>query len=316
MELVSIIIPVYNVYNYLSKCIDSVISQTYPAIEIILVDDGSTDNSDKICDKYAKQDKRIRVIHQKNKGLSEARNVGLKYANGRYIFFVDSDDYILENTIKDMIVNQKENNADIVICNFKYMNSATKEESNVLKRSYFGWDTCTFWSYYFRSQYSFIFTIAWNKLYKKQLFNDISFPVGKLNEDDYLANTLFFKKLKINYVNEKLYVYRQRKNSIMHSQNNIDNYDGIYAIINRTKLFAQRGQYDFVRLCLNHALGLISSKLRNNCLKKNEDYLTVLSAINKEILTYPNVKLLLKLLLIQNIPSLYLKLSDVFHNFK
>lgn len=316
MELVSVIIPVYNVFSYLSQCVDSVISQTYQTIEIILVDDGSTDESGKICDDYARKDKRISVIHQKNGGLSAARNTGIKNANGKYIFFVDSDDCIAKDTIEKMVSNQKVNNADVVICNFKYMNSNdnAKTESNLLRKSYTNWDTHTFWNYYFQSQYSFIFTIACNKLYKRRLLDNLRFPVGKLNEDDYFANSLFFKKLKINYINDELYVYRQRENSIMHSRKNVNNYDGIYAILKRADIFAQKGQTKFTKSCLNHALGLVSRKLRSNCLNKTQNYFNVLDEIKTRVLKYPNMKLIIKLFLINNMPLLYLKLVDSLHS--
>ena len=116
-DLISIIIPVYKVEKYLEKCIESVLKQTYTNLQIILVDDGSPDNCGKICDEYAKKDSRIEVIHKINGGLSDARNVGINRANGRYIGFVDSDDYIKEDMYEKLINLIKEYNADVSICN-------------------------------------------------------------------------------------------------------------------------------------------------------------------------------------------------------
>ena len=113
-ELISVIIPVYNVEKYLRECIDSVLNQSYQNLEIILVDDGSTDSSGEICDEYEKQDIRIRVIHQKNQGLSGARNTGFQNANGEYVYFLDSDDWIVPEAIKCLVKRAEEESADVV----------------------------------------------------------------------------------------------------------------------------------------------------------------------------------------------------------
>lgn len=120
MPKVSVIVPVYNVENYIRKCLDSIISQTLKDIEIILVDDGSEDNSGKICDEYAEKDSRIIVIHQKNNGLSNARNTGLNIASGEYIGFVDSDDYIKSEMYSEMYQTAEKTDADMVLCNYSY----------------------------------------------------------------------------------------------------------------------------------------------------------------------------------------------------
>ena len=120
MDLISLIVPVYNVSNYLRKCIDSIISQTYTSLEIILVDDGSTDDSGNICDYYSKCDSRIKVIHKKNGGLSDARNTGIEYATGLYIGFIDSDDYIDNHMIEFLYNACIKENAQISICRRKY----------------------------------------------------------------------------------------------------------------------------------------------------------------------------------------------------
>ena len=119
-KLVSIIIPVYNVEMYLAECIESVLKQTYQNLEILLIDDGSTDNSGKICDEYAKKDKRIKIIHKENGGVSSARNKGLDIAQGEYITFIDADDFVAENYVQALYKNLKENDSDLSFCKYSY----------------------------------------------------------------------------------------------------------------------------------------------------------------------------------------------------
>ena len=134
-DLISVVIPVYNTEKYLKECIDSVINQSYNNLEIILVDDGSTDNSLEICNKYADMDKRIKVIHKNNGGLSDARNVGIENANGKYITFVDSDDFI-ENDMYELLYNDVcENNAEIAGCDYYLFNSlSTSKSDNITEK--------------------------------------------------------------------------------------------------------------------------------------------------------------------------------------
>lgn len=129
-ELISIIIPVYNVEKYIGKCIDSLIKQKYDNLEIILIDDGSSDNSGEICDKYAKKDKRIKVIHKKNSGQADSRNIGISKASGKYIGFVDSDDYIDKDYYNRLYKTLVKNNADVVTCKYQnvYNDDYRKEE--------------------------------------------------------------------------------------------------------------------------------------------------------------------------------------------
>ena len=213
-ELISIVVPIYNVEIYLEKCIETILNQTYKNIEIILVDDGSTDSCKDIADEYVKKDKRIKVIHKENGGLSDARNAGIKIAKGRYICFVDSDDYIEKNYIKILYETIIRNNADISICSYKnvYIDGSQKEDRTKTQvcnnieaiRELF-------------TKARNIETVTWNKMYKIDLFlhNKIEFPKGKLHEDNFTTYKLFYFSNKIAYVDEILYNYRQRENSIV-----------------------------------------------------------------------------------------------------
>lgn len=198
---VSIIVPVYNMEKKLKKCIDSIINQEYNDIEIIIVNDGSTDNSLKIINQY--DDYRIKLIDQKNMGISEARNNGLKIATGDFICFVDSDDYIEPNMIKVLVDKIKETNSDIVVCDYYiFDDNYNKEEKIVGNDSIFGKDL-----YAHPEMIKLIDFAPWNKIYKSKLFDDISFPKNTKYEDFDAILKVFSKAKKIEKVNESLYDY-------------------------------------------------------------------------------------------------------------
>ncbi len=217
--LISIIIPVYKIEKFIDKCIKSIISQTYRNLEIILVDDGSPDKCPSICDKYAKIDNRIKVIHKPNGGLSDARNAGIDICKGDYIGFVDGDDYISENMYEHLLDHCIKCNADMSICgiyaidedysNLSIYNPMIYKEtilSNIqaLNHLFLTFDVN--------------FEVAWNKLYKRNLFfnkDNIRYPYGKLHEDTYTTYKLLYYANNIAVFNEPLYYYVQRSGSIM-----------------------------------------------------------------------------------------------------
>lgn len=187
-DIISVIIPVYNTKNYLNKCIDSVLRQTYKNIEIIIIDDGSTDGSAELCDMYAKKDKRIKVLHKENSGVSDARNHGLKIAKGKYIGFVDSDDYI-EETMYEYLYNLiKKNNADMSICNVFLVEGKSIREQNTNK----GVEIKQLNKLQVLDEILLdrnIQSYSCNKLFKKELFKDVKYPSGKKYED---IQTIFY----------------------------------------------------------------------------------------------------------------------------
>lgn len=215
-ELISIVIPVYNVEKYLERCVKSVINQTYKNIEIILVDDGSKDKSGALCDEFAKLDDRIIVIHKENGGLSDARNYGLNIAKGELIGFVDSDDYITEDMFESLYKTIVKNNADISIVSFYEMyngkligmrNSGKLEVfSKIEAMKELLIDTK-------------IQSYAWNKLFRKKLFDDLKFPTGKNFEDIATTLLLFEKCEKIALLEEPKYYYLRRDDSIIGVKN-------------------------------------------------------------------------------------------------
>ena len=211
--LISVIVPVYNVEQYLDRCINSILNQVYANIEIILVDDGSTDNSGKIADKYCDNDDRIRVIHKENGGLSSVRNEGVKYAHGDWIAFVDSDDYLKKQYLSILYNIAIKNNADIATCSFE----SFSDDGLILKKSP-SWPKTTLSGEEAvedmlknrRPAY------AWLNLIKKELFldNGIAFPVSKEFEDIATKIKLLCCAKKVAYTDEKLYMYLIRKDSI------------------------------------------------------------------------------------------------------
>lgn len=215
-DLISIIVPVYKVEKYLNRCIDSILNQTYKNLEIILVDDGSPDNCGKICDDYKKMDKRIKVIHKKNGGLSDARNFGIKIASGKYIGFVDSDDFISKEMYEKLYYLLKENKADISVISYKCFYEIDKvfdKKENINNVSVLSAEESM--QYLFEN--SKIGNYAWNKLYKTSLFSDIEYPFGKKMEDLGTTYKLFNKCNRIAYCDIELYYYLQRQDSILHS---------------------------------------------------------------------------------------------------
>ena len=232
--LISIIVPVYKVEKYIRKCLDSIINQTYTNLEIILVDDGSPDNCPQICDEYSKKDKRIKVVHQKNMGLSIARNNGIKLAIGDYIGFVDSDDYIENTMFEDLFKALVENDAQMSICNFKVIT----DKEQYIKNNYP--ESKTYNQKEFLREILLdknIQSYAWNKLYEKDLFVDIKYPEGKKYEDIGTTFYLAEKCKKIQLIGKAEYNYINRKNSI------VFNFDE-QTILDYTDIIMER--YDYI----------------------------------------------------------------------
>lgn len=214
-ELITIIIPIYQVEKYLKKCLDSVIYQTYRNLEIILVDDGSTDKSPQICDEYKNKDSRIKVIHKKNGGLSQARNVGMRIATGKYIGFVDSDDYIGKDMYQVLYNNMIKTNSDISICNLIQVKENDNINYNEIEKKQYILEEYTKEEALHLLIENKIKSYAWNKLYKREVLNSIEFPIGKKMEDLAVMYKIFEKAKKIVYTDKVEYYYLQRKNSIL-----------------------------------------------------------------------------------------------------
>lgn len=217
---ISIIVPVYKVEQYLERCVNSLINQTYKNIEIILVDDGSPDQCPKMCDDYASEDSRIKVIHKKNGGLSDARNAGLNAARGSYIAFVDSDDWVEADYIETMYTNAIKENADISIvgytmvwANGKQRRFSKDEEYDVLDREQ------AIRELLMQNKYS---CMVCQKLYKADIFENVRFPVRKIYEDVAISLPTFAKANKVVVSGKSKYNYYQRSASIVNSEFNMN----------------------------------------------------------------------------------------------
>lgn len=223
-SLISIVVPIYNVEKYLNKCINSIISQTYRDIEIILVDDGSPDNCPLICDNWKEKDSRIKVIHKKNGGLSDARNAGIENAQGNYICFIDSDDYIDNTYIEELYGEIVTKNVNISQCGIKYVDDNHRIIKNigyknncVLSGRKVIEDSCN--EHFVENE------VVWNRLYNINLFKELKFPKGKLHEDEYITYKLLYNEEKISIVSSCLYNYRQSSNSIMRSDYSLKRFE-------------------------------------------------------------------------------------------
>lgn len=251
---ISVLIPAYNVEKYISQCLDSILAQTYPAFEIIIVDDGSTDNTGKICDQYALLNPKIKVIHQKNQGVSAARNAAMDIAEGEYFSFVDGDDYIKPEMFEKLLNGIEKNNADMIVCNY---DKVSEDGNTIIMDDKYAEDECVPFREalrWFEREHSWTYTFAWNKLYRRIIFEDIRYPVGKKFEDDYIIHKVYMKCNKIASISDSLYCYRDNPNSIMRTikyrMDRIDDFDAIY---DRYSIYVERGYSELLRGTIERA---------------------------------------------------------------
>ena len=229
---ISVIVPIYRVEKDLPACIDSILNQTFTDFELILVDDGSPDRCPEICDETAKRDARVRVIHQANAGLSAARNAGIEIAHGEWLGFVDSDDYIAPQFYEKLYQTAQRTDADCVMCSVQNVDESGKSIDSALMRvadevktgqevlQKIGRDDVT------------PYLTAWNKLYRRKLFNTLRYPSGRQNEDVFVFAELFCQVQRAACVAEPLYFYRKRIDSIMNSAVTLRNLDEMWAYVN------------------------------------------------------------------------------------
>lgn len=232
-NLVSIIIPVYKVEEYLRECLDSVINQTYNNLEIILVNDGSPDLSGKICEEYASKDSRIKYYVKSNGGLSDARNYGLSKANGDFIIFLDSDDVISLKQIEILLNNLLINKASVSCCMPQWFTDKEKYKNKKIKNKIKVYSGTRFAELMMRPQG--VFCYAWGRLMTCEVAKKIHFPVGRVFEDIFTMPKLFYEEEKIVLTRDELYFYRYRKTSISHgyfNEKSMDEMDAYLDVLN------------------------------------------------------------------------------------
>jgi glycosyltransferase involved in cell wall biosynthesis len=228
---ISVIVPVYRVEECLNKCVDSILGQTYANLEVILVDDGSPDNSGAICDVYVKKDHRVKVIHQENMGLSMARNNGMSIATGAYVSFIDSDDTIDSVMFEKMMEMMTSNNLKVVECIFKINGEIVYGEPQNDIPSIQTLDQALL-----RLHYKSFFNVT-NKLYAFDLIKDIQFIKGKINEDILYSSQVWQKIDKVGFIPEGYYNYSQEGESIQRSSYSIAKVEGLWVICNSLENF-------------------------------------------------------------------------------
>lgn len=300
--LVSIIIPCYNVEKYIYRCLESVVDQTYKNLEIILVDDGSTDNTPSMCDNWANRDDRIIVIHKDNDGVANARNDALNIAKGDYISFVDSDDYVEKCFIELLLKSAIDNNSDIVVCDYQINNEIINEQyrSKIVDYDYAISEI---------AKGTYKFGVLWNKLYKKNVVKDIRMPNYVCSED--LVFNYFVAKSCTSFseVNSKLYHYMQNNDSTVHGKFVIGAYDAVKArktILN--DLEGSKYKDCAVFGYLSSIFVFVSGCVRNNVFKSIYDELRLdlkkyLGVIIKSDLFSMNIKI--RTILLVFFPELY-----------
>lgn len=254
--LITVIVPVYGVEKYINKCVDSILNQTYSNIEVILIDDESPDRCPEICDEYAANDNRVKVIHQKNAGQSAARNAGLDIAKGEYISFVDSDDYVDPSFLEKMFRRICDDNSDLVVCEYDVVD----DSGNVIQnKAYLKHDIVIseekFWELESTTHYMFCAAL-WNKLFKASAWKKLRLKVGKYAEDSFAMTRYIAGKKKISIIKEPLYDYFQRDNSLVHSFS-LKNLDAVEARLERCKYFYKKGYKEYIKGDLFYCINLM-----------------------------------------------------------
>lgn len=242
-HLVSVIVPIYAVEAYLSSCVESLLAQTYPDLEILLVNDGSPDASGNICESFAARDARVRVINKPNGGLSSARNAGIEVARGEYLCFVDGDDWVEPSYVEELLCAAEESDSQVAVCGYRRVSHTSSElrgfrregtiSSHAAVRGLYGDDYL-------------ILTVAWNKIFHKTLFMTRRFREGLIHEDEQIIASLYLASSRVNCFSKPLYHYREREESITGVQVEKISLDKVVAYEDRLAMLRAHGSGEFV----------------------------------------------------------------------
>lgn len=251
-DLITILVPFYNVEKYIKQCIESIINQTYKNLEIILIDDGSTDNSLKICKEFQKIDSRINIIKKKHKGVSSSRNIGIKIAHGEYIMFIDSDDFVSKNFVKELYSAVLKNNTLVAQCDVDLVNEVGKHLSyaKTSKKNTVNGNELIYELYSTDNSTQDI--VIWNKIYHNTVIKKYKFPENKICEDEFIIPQILYDRI-VTIVNKSLYKYRQRKNSLTHTFNQ-QRLDIVLACEKRNEFYKTKKNHVLYNLSLKEAL--------------------------------------------------------------
>lgn len=266
MEKVSVIVPVYNVEKYIDRCVQSLFDQVYENIEIVLINDGSTDRSGEMCDEYAKKDSRVKVLHQEYNGVADARNKGVAMATGEYIIFLDGDDEADKEYVSKLYTTLKENDLDIAQCCLLRIRNGepiNKLEVKEGVRIFNGMEMQM--KTFDRDRY--FCNVVCGKLFKKELFEGLSFPYGRINEDESMIYLLTFKSERVGIIDDYLYYYHYNGDSITEKKYNIHRLDAFYMLEEKFAFYKERGLDAFANKVANEYFSQMSIVF---CHKKEE----------------------------------------------
>jgi glycosyltransferase involved in cell wall biosynthesis len=319
--VISVVVPVYKVEKYLRRCVDSIIGQTWQALEIILVDDGSPDNSGSICDEYALSDPRVKVIHKQNGGLSDARNTGIEIATGAYIGFVDSDDFIHAHMFESLYEKLIKSGADISQCSFRTVTGDETVDPGEKKDGKKITPTDALNIMY--TPFGVDYVVAWNKLYKKSLFNEIRFPKSRIHEDEATTWKLLYASSAIIVSEEKYYYYFQSPGSITRGVFSEKKLDYAEAIEEKIAFFKSRDPQLAATAQVKYALWLLyfSYQFKQPIRKQTglqekiaDKYNTVVSDIRKNPQIPSKTRFILKVAKAGSLWAGYLVYNQFFRN--
>lgn len=314
--LISILIPVYNTGEDLVACLNSVVSQTYRNIEVIIIDDGSVDESPEICDRFAASDERVHVIHKPNAGVSAARNDALDAASGEYIYFMDSDDYNEPNTIERLYTMLTEYSADISVSGYcRELDGKVVETDVCGKERELYTDTNEICKCLFNEKLR-LTASAGNKLYRAELFNGVRYSEGHIHEDKAVAHLLMLKAGRVIYFNDVLYHYRQRKGSITHTRPSEGFVKDLWdAMLGRFNAFKDTEDKELLSLCIAEVFDMSAycyCVLKQNCPESREflqqlrkDFIEIYGEYSPKISA--GFKKRLKWRIYRTMPRLYVK---------
>ncbi len=304
--LISIIIPVYNVSEYIARCVDSVLSQSYRDLELILVDDGSTDGCGQICDLYQNKDARVRVIHKKNEGLGMARNMGLDVCFGEYVMFVDSDDTLFSDAVRVLYDRIVSDGSDMAVANYY---DALPNGSSVAFRGYKKDAVMSSAEYLFRFDRREVFGWeAWGKLYRRELFSDIRYPSLRCGEDLFTFFDIVEKCSLISVSTAEVYYYTYRYDSIMNKRTEHSRMDELRAEVHAIEYMLSRGCFEgageFFCRAVNHLMYIGDTRSGTKLVADSIDAANI-----RKLLRRVGLKVRLKWMLLQSpfLAALYKK---------
>lgn len=257
-DIVSVIMPIYNAQKYLRMSLESVINQTYLDLDIVLINDGSTDKSREICEEYARQDKRIRIIDKENGGNGDARNVGLRNANGDWIIWIDSDDIMHLRQVEILTSIAKLNNADIVVGDYRTIEDNECVQDDMISSQYtekaYVLTEKDLYDDSFVNRNSMIFTVPWCKIVRKEIFNGIAYPTKTRHVDTWTTWKTYEKAQKVMFIPLQLYYWRINPNSLSRDKFDSSQFTGIDAYIEQFQYFNEKGKQRYIEIVFSELL--------------------------------------------------------------